>query len=113
MTAHQWGYERADCNGDQALNLFLEDLEHLVDHYTKLPGQHVETSAFQAQAAANKLLQAYQKNARRTEAFNNQYIEIKSMIDGQGVTQLVPIFSSGLKQNLLRLLERSNKTTQH
>ena len=113
MTARPWGYERADCRGDFALSLFLDDIEYLIDHYATQTGGQQEAQLFRAQAAANKLLQAYQKNARRTEAFNNQYIEIKSMIDGQGVTQLVPIFSSGLKQNLLRLLERSNKTTQH
>ena len=113
MTTHQWGYERADCRGDHALNLFLEDLEHLVDHYTSQTAQHQETRIFQAQAAANKLLQAYQKNARNTDAFTNQSIQIKSVIDAQHTLQLVPIFSSGLKQHLLRLLERTNSTTHH
>ena len=113
MTTHQWGYERADCKGDHALNLFLEDLEHLVDHYAGQTGQQLETRVFQAQAAANKLLQAYQKNARNTDAFTNQFIEIKSVIDAQDTLQLVPIFSMGLKQHLLRLLKRSNTTTRH
>ena len=113
MTAHQWGYERVDCSGSHALSLFLDDLEHLVDHYANLPGQHMETRVFQAQAAANKLLQAYQKNARRTDAFTHQSIQIKAITDAQQKVQLVPIFSSGLKQHLLKLLERSNKTTQH
>ncbi|NYT57355.1 hypothetical protein H0A65_00295 [Alcaligenaceae bacterium] len=113
MTTRQWGYERTECTGDHALNLFLEDLEHLVDHYTADTGRQPETRLFQAQAAANKLLQAYQKNARKTDAFTHQFIEIKSIIDAQGNLQLVPIFSSGLKQHLLRLLKKSNATTHH
>ncbi|MCC2597477.1 hypothetical protein LKR43_14150 [Pusillimonas sp. MFBS29] len=113
MTTRQWGYERAECTGDHALNLFLDDLEHLVDHYAAVNGQQPETRVFQAQAAANKLLQAYQKNARNTDAFTHQFIEIKSIVDAQDQLQLVPIFSSGLKQHLLRLLKKSNARTQH
>ncbi|MGB6103575.1 MAG: hypothetical protein WBF88_06965 [Pusillimonas sp.] len=113
MTTRQWGYERADCNGDHALNLFLEDMEHVVDHYAGQTGQPLETRLFQAQAAANKLLQAYQKNSRNTHAFNDQFIEIKSVVDAQDRLQFVPIFSNVLKQQLIRLLKRSNATTQH
>jgi len=113
MTTRQWGYERTECTGDHALNLFLEDLEHLVDHYTAETGQQPETRLFQAQAAANKLVQAYQKNARNTAAFTHQFIEIKSVVDAHDKLQLVPIFSSGLKQHLLRLLKKSNARTQH
>jgi len=113
MTIRQWGYERADCRGDYALNLFLDDMEHLVDHYAAQSSEQIETRLFQAQAAANKLLQAYEKNARNTEAFSGQSIEIKSVIDAQNVLQFVPIFSSGLKQQLIRLLKRTNATVQH
>ncbi|MDS1141997.1 hypothetical protein RE432_16260 [Pusillimonas sp. SM2304] len=113
MTTRQWGYERADCSGDYALNLFLDDMEHLVDHYAAPSGEQLETRLFQAQAAANKLLQAYEKNARNTAAFTGQFIEIKSVVDAQDVLQFVPIFSSGLKQQLIKLLKRSNTATQH
>src|SRR5690606_18776335 len=113
MTTRQWGYERPDCSGDYALNLLLDDMEHLVDHYAAQNTEQLETRLVQPQAAANKLLQAYEKNARNTTAFTGQFIEIKSVVDAQNVLQFVPIFSSGLKQQLVKLLKRSNATTQH
>src|SRR3546814_5919356 len=70
MTSRPWGYERADCSGDYALSLFLDDMERVVDHYaTQASEEPLETRLFRAQAAANKLLQAYDKNARKTDAF--------------------------------------------
>ncbi|WP_442592588.1 hypothetical protein ACSBPU_13425 [Parapusillimonas sp. JC17] len=113
MTTPPWGYERAYCTGDHALALFLDDMERVVEHYANLNGAQLDARVFQAQAAANKLLQAYAKNARKTTAFNDQFIEIKSFVNAAGQTQLVPIFSSGLKQALIRLLNRSNQTTRH
>ncbi|NYT66398.1 hypothetical protein H0A58_10530 [Alcaligenaceae bacterium] len=124
MTAPSWGYERADCIGDFALSLFLDDIDTLITHYTEVANSagadslnsqahHPEATVFQAQAAANKLLQAYQNNARKTDAFTNQHIDVKSVVDGNGVLLLVPIFSTGLKQHLLRLLDKSNKTSLH
>lgn len=115
MTTPNWGYERADCRGSFALSLFLDDMDKLVTHYAaraQAPDQR-QVSLFQAQAAANKLLQAYQKNARNTTAFAHQFIEIKSIEDAEGLVQFVPIFSSGLKQQLLVLLKRSNETHLH
>lgn len=112
MKARPWGYERADCRGDFALSLFLDDIEHLVDHYSAQTGEQLEARLFRAQAAANKLLQAYEKNARKTDAFTHQFIEIKCIADGENATQFVPIFSSGLKTQLVRLLNRTNQTTQ-
>ncbi len=113
MTTKQWGYERADCRGSYALSLFLDDMDVLVTHYASQTLEQPETVLFQAQAAANKLLQAYEKNARNTSAFINQYIEIKSVVDAEGKLLLVPIFSSGLKQKLIALLKRSNETSMH
>lgn len=113
MTTPSWGYERADCAGDHALGLFLDDMERVVEHYASLEGMQPDARVFQAQAAANKLLQAYAKNARKTTAFNGQFIEIKSFVNAAGQIQLVPIFSSGLKQALIKLLNRSNQTTRH
>lgn len=123
MTAPSWGYERADCVGDFALSLFLDDIDTLITHYTEIangtadqptsPAHHPETTVFQAQTAANKLLKAYQNNARKTDAFTNQHIDVKSVVDNNGALLLVPIFSTGLKQHLLRLLDRSNKTLLH
>lgn len=113
MSTPQWGYERADCRGSYALSLFLDDMDKLITHYTDVAAERPDTVLFQAQAAANKLLQAYQKNARNTEAFTNQFIEIKSLINTQDQLQLVPIFSSGLKQKLVELLQKSNQTSLH
>src|SRR3546814_332377 len=114
MTSRPWGYERADCSGDYALSLFLDDMERVVDHYaTQASEEPLETRLFRAQAAANKLLQAYDKNARKTDAFANQFIEIKSIADAENKQQFVPIFSSGLKARLIRLLNRTNQTSQH
>ncbi|MFT0546847.1 hypothetical protein ACMHYO_10950 [Allopusillimonas ginsengisoli] len=113
MTTPQWGYERADCTGEYALALFLDDMERVVEHYATLDGEQVETRIFQAQAAANKLLKAYANNARKTTAFDGQFIDIKAFVNEDGQTQFVPIFSSGLKQKLLTLLKRSNQTTRH
>ncbi len=113
MTTTQWGYERADCRGSFALSLFLDDMDTLITHYTSQTPEQPETVLFQAQAAANKLLQAYEKNARNTTAFSNQFIQVKSLLDAEGKLLLVPIFSSGLKQKLIALLNRSNATSVH
>ncbi len=113
MTTKQWGYERADCRGSFALSLFLDDMDRLIEHYTGQAAEQPDAVLFQAQAAANKLVQAYEKNARNTTAFTNQFIEIKSVVDGKGAPLLVPIFSSGLKQKLVELLNRSNETSVH
>jgi hypothetical protein len=113
MTIKQWGYERADCRGSFALSLFLDDMDRLINHYTAQAAEEPEVILFRAQAAANKLLQAYDKNARNTAAFSNQFIEVKSVIDAGGALVLVPIFSSGLKQKLIELLKRSNDTSLH
>lgn len=113
MTTTQWGYERADCRGSFALSLFLDDMDRLIAHYTDQLSAQPDAGLFQAQAAANKLLQAYEKNARNTTAFTLQSIEIKSLVDGQGKLVLVPIFSSGLKRQLVELLNRSNNTSVH
>ncbi len=112
MTTPTWGYERADCRGDYALSLFLDDVDRLVTHYAALEGQ-ADANLFKAQAAANKLLQAYEKNARGTQAFTRQSIEIKSIVDASQRMQFVPIFSPGLKQCLITLLQRSNQTSIH
>ncbi len=113
MTTKQWGYERADCRGSFALSLFLDDMDRLIEHYTAQAAVQPDAVLFQAQAAANKLVQAYGKNARNTTAFSNQFIEIKSVVDDKGTLVLVPIFSSGLKQKLVELLNRSNGTSVH
>ncbi len=112
MTASQWGYERPECRGSFALSLFLDDMDRLVTHYATKT-ESPEIRQFQAQAAANKLVQAYQKNARGTQAFTHQSIEIRSVIDNTGHLQFVPIFSSGLKACLMELLQRSNQTHLH
>ena len=113
MTTRPWGYERADCRGDFALSLFLDDIEHLVDHYSARTEEQLEARIFRAQAAANKLLQAYEKNARNTDAFTRQFIEIKCVTDEHDTQQFVPIFSTGLKTQLVRLLNQTNQTTRH
>lgn len=113
MSTPQWGYERADCRGSYALSLFLDDMDKLITHYTSVAVERPDAVVFQAQAAANKLLQAYEKNARNTAAFTNQFIEIKSLVDAKKQIQLVPIFSSGLKQKLVELLHKSNQTSLH
>jgi len=112
MTEIRWGYEQANCRGDYALSLFLDDIQRLLDHYEARDGQ-VELNLLDAQAAANKLIGAYQINARGTQAFERQSIEIRSIVNAQDRIQFVPIFSAGLKQNLLRLLKRSNQTNLH
>lgn len=103
MSTPTWGYERPDCVGNNALALFIDDIQRVLDHYTQVSGTP-EERLFQAQAAANKLLQAYQKNARKTRAFDNQYLEIKTVTVGDAEPQWVPIFSSGLKQAMKALL---------
>ncbi|HWK59834.1 MAG TPA: hypothetical protein VNT00_00315 [Eoetvoesiella sp.] len=107
-----WGYERADCRGNQALGLFLDDMENLLKHYAALEGSP-EANLFQAQAAANKLLQAYDKNARGTQAFRNQSIQLRSIINNNHCLEFVPLFSSGLKEHLIALLKRSNESHLH
>src|SRR5690606_27307950 len=100
MTTSTWGYERADCRGDYALSLFLDDMDRLVKHYVVQDGS-VEENVFQAQAAANKLLRAYEHNARNTTAFTKQSIQIKAIVDSSQTMQFLPIFSSGLKEHLM------------
>lgn len=126
MTTPSWGYQRPDCSGDFAISLFLDDIDQLINHYTALTKQglangkqqqnnqsNTEAVVLQAQAAANKLLLAYQNNARKTDAFTHQYIQIKSVVTPDGNLVLLPIFSSGLKQNLIRLLKLTQKTSLH
>lgn len=112
MSTPTWGYERPDCIGNNALALFIDDIQRVLDHYSQLPGAP-EERLFQAQAAANKLLQAYQKNARKTKAFDGQYIEIKTVVTDKPQPQWVPIFSSGLKQAMKALLEHTRTTPTH
>lgn len=114
MTTPSWGYERPDCVGNNALALFIDDIQRIVDHYSQQPGA-LETRLFQAQAAANKLLKAYEKNARKTTAFSGQYIEIKAVKTDPSATtqQWAPIFSSGLKLALKTLLQHSQNTPTH
>ena len=112
MEPISWGYERADCRGSHALSLFLDDMERLVQHYVALPGQ-TEVNVFKAQAAANKLLQAYALNAKGTHAFDHQSIEIRAIVDQDQRLQFLPIFSSGLKEHLVKLLNRSRQTPLH
>jgi len=107
-----WGYARMDCRGDHALSLFLDDIERLLRHYASLDGQP-EANRFQAQAAANTLIQAYDKNARGTQAFKNQSIEVRSFVNDRQCLEFVPIFSSGLKAKLVALLKRSNAAATH
>lgn len=126
MTTPSWGYERPDCSGDFAISLFLDDIDQLITHYTAITKQGLlngegrsadhsttEAVALQAQAAANKLLLAYQNNARKTDAFTHQHIQIKSVVTAEGNLILLPIFSSGLKQHLIRLLKLTQKTSVH
>lgn len=112
MTEPTWGYERPDCIGNNALALFIDDIQRILDHYGQMQGA-AETRLFQAQAAANKLLKAYETNARRTTAFHGQFIEIKSVSAMGSAPQWVPLFSPGLKQALKTLLDRSNDTPTH
>jgi uncharacterized protein YfcZ (UPF0381/DUF406 family) len=112
MTTPPWGYERPDCIGNHALALFIDDIQRVLDHYAQRPGS-TEIQVFQAQAAANKLLQAYDKNARKTTAFKGQHIEIKVVDAGDGQSRWVPLFSEGLKRALKALLERSQSTPSH
>jgi len=112
MTTAGWGYERADCRGDFALSLFLDDMDRLVRHYAA-QNLHPDTRLVQAQAAANKLVRAYGENARGTQAFSDQSIQIKSFVDESGSLVLVPIFSAELKKHLVSLLNRSDPSTLH
>lgn len=113
MTTRKWGYESPACSGSYALSLFLDDMDCLVEHYAGRTDATLETRLFQAQAAANKLLQAYDKNARNTTAFKQQFIEVKSTTDEQGKLIFVPIFSTGLKQQLVELLYKTDHSNQH
>ncbi len=112
MSTHQWGYDRADCIGDHALSLFLDDLEAVLAHYANQDAQ-TEALLFQAQMASNKLVQAYDAHARATRAFSGQSIEIRRIINAQDRVEYVPIFSAGLRSHLVTLLERSMSTTRH
>lgn len=112
MTTIRWGYERADCRGDFALSLFLDDMERVIKHYAT-QDTDPEACLAQAQAATDKLLQAYQQNAKGTNAFTGQSIKIRSFVDESGRLAFVPIFSAGLKQHLVDLLNRSNHTSIH
>lgn len=112
MNTPSWGYERPDCIGDHALALFIDDVQRVLDHYMQTSGAP-ETRVLQAQATANKLLKAYENNARKTTAFTGQSIEIKIVSTPLSEPQWVPLFSPGLKQALKTLLDRSQGTPTH
>jgi hypothetical protein len=112
MSTPDWGYDRADCIGDNALGLFLDDLDIVLMHYAGQVEQ-TESVLFQAQMAANKLVQAYDTHARATTAFARQSIEVKRIVHADNRIEFVPIFSAGLKSQLIKLLKRSTSTVQH
>lgn len=112
MSTPEWGYDRADCIGDHALSLFLDDLDALLIHYASQDEQ-TEALLFQVQMASNKLVQAYDAHARATKAFSGQSIEIKRILNANDHVEYVPIFSAGLKSHLVTLLKRSTSTTRH
>lgn len=108
-----WGYEQADCIGNNALGLFIDDLEYLIAHFTQAPNLHTEARIFQAQAAADTLVQHYATHARRTQAFQDQKVTIRAIDTGKSGVQLLPVFSAGLKKSLETLLAQSNATPIH
>ena len=108
-----WGYEQPDCTGNNALGLFIDDLDYVIQHFVRAPGLQTEARVFQAQAAANTLVQEYRDRARKTQAFNGQYIEIRAVNMGNDTVQLLPVFSPGLKQALTTLLEKTRTTQPH
>lgn len=113
MTNSQWGYERPDCVGNNALALFIDDIQRVLDAHAATDGS-TEARLFQVQADANQLLKGYATHARGTPAFKDQFITIRAVdASGQTPAQWLPLFSPGLKQALQTLLKRSQDTSSH
>jgi hypothetical protein len=99
----QWGYERKDCRGANALGLFIDDLQKVLDSHTGRVNAS-PAALYQAQADANELLRQYVNVEAAPAVFAGQSITLKTAGDGAGALQLVPLFSATLKQALITLL---------
>ncbi|ALM83712.1 hypothetical protein [Bordetella sp. N] len=99
----QWGYERADCRGANALGLFIDDLQRVLDtHEADIAAQPAQL--YEAQAQANELVRRYAALDGVPAAFSGQSVTLRAARNSAGTVQLVPLFSAALKQALISLL---------
>ncbi len=99
----QWGYERPDCRGANALGLFIDDLQRVLDaHAGDIAGR--PERLYEAQAQANELVRRYAALKEAPAAFNGQSVNLRVARTSAGTVQLVPLFSAALKQALISLL---------
>ncbi|MFC4274703.1 hypothetical protein [Achromobacter aloeverae] len=99
----QWGYERPDCRGANALGLFIDDLQRVLDtHAGDIAAQPAQL--YEAQAQANELVRRYAALDGAPAAFTGQSVNLRVARNSAGAVQLVPLFSASLKQALITLL---------
>ena len=106
----RWGYERPECQGEQALALFLDDLTTLIDRHANA-GNSPESLA-EAQRAVDALLAGYRTIAATQGRFDDATVTLHHAHDEQGVEHLFPVFSPMLKRQLFALLKRSGHANQ-
>ncbi|WP_233235220.1 hypothetical protein [Bordetella sp. LUAb4] len=99
----QWGYERPDCRGANALGLFIDDLQRVLDTYADDIAEQ-PARLYEAQAQANELVKRYAALKGVPAAFEGQSVNLRVARNSAGTVQLVPLFSAALKQALISLL---------
>lgn len=106
---YQWGYQRKDCRGANALGLFIDDLQKVLDRHTDSVNAS-EAALYAAQADTNQLLRHYVEAEAAPDVFPGQSVTLKTAVHGNGAVQLVPLFSTTLKQALITLLHAGRST---
>lgn len=98
-----WGWQRPECRGRHALELFVDDLHRILQAYAA--NRLASDDALErAQDQVNKLLARYAQIAGSPNVFSGQRVELKEGTDRNGVVHIVPIFSADLKQAMVQTL---------
>jgi len=106
----RWGFQRPDCRGANALGLFIDDLQRVLDGHESNVAKS-PAALYQAQADTNALVRRYADLTNAPAVFAGQSITLRTAPADHGGVQLVPLFSPGLKQALVALL-RVGESTQ-
>lgn len=98
-----WGWQRPECRGRHAVELFMDDLHRILQAYAAnrlAPDNALE----HAQNQVDTLLVRYDEVTGSPNAFSGQHVELKEGTDRNGVVHIVPIFSADLKKAMVQIL---------
>lgn len=101
-----WGWENPRCKGENAVSLFIDDLQRVLQG-RQFNAEHNDGQLAQAQQDVDMLLGKYVQLGAAPQIFGGQTVELKLGVDRAGVTHVVPIFSPALKQHFVQLLGKA------